>query len=210
MNYNIGAIKQQLGNRKPNILGHEKMKKSAVMLPLLREGGETHLLFEVRAKTLRTQPGEICFPGGRVDDEDKNEEETAVRETCEELGINNGDIEIAAPLDVLVMPYKLLIYPFVGVVSETAVLKPNESEVGEVFSVPLKELLTQNPDRHHVDLHVRPNESFPFHLIPNGKAYKWRSTQIAEYFYTYQDYVIWGLTARILHHFLQLVEKEGI
>jgi peroxisomal coenzyme A diphosphatase NUDT7 len=209
-NYNIGSIKQQLENRKPNILGHEKMKKSAVMLPLIQKGGQTHVLFEVRAKTLRSQPGEICFPGGRVDEEDRNEEETAVRETCEELGLQSTDVEITAPLDVLVMPYKLLIYPFVGIISEQAVLKPNDSEVDEVFCVPLKELLIQRPDRHHVDLHMRPNESFPFHLIPNGKAYKWRSAQVAEYFYTYQDYVIWGLTARILHHFLKLIEKEGI
>ncbi len=72
------------------------------MLPLIQEDGETHVLFEVRAKTLRIQPGEICFPDGRVDEEDRNEEETAIRETCEELGVKKTDVEIAAPLDVLV------------------------------------------------------------------------------------------------------------
>lgn len=186
------------------------MRVSSVLLPLLEKDGQTHVLFQVRGKRLRTQPGEICFPGGGVERQDKNEEETAIRETCEELGLERHQIKMVAPLDLYVTPFHAVIHPYVGVLLEPEQIRPDEFEVEEVFTVPLEYLLNYEPKLHPVHLQVKPGESFPYHLIPRGKYYKWRTGQVPEYFYFYDKYVIWGLTARILTNFLTVIKKEKL
>ena len=66
----ISKVIEKLAGRQPEILGHEQLLKYAVLLPLIEVHNETHILFEVRSMSLRRQPGEICFPGGKVDPED--------------------------------------------------------------------------------------------------------------------------------------------
>ena len=72
----------------------------AVMAPLVRVGGETHLLFEVRALHMRRQPGEVCFPGGRIEPGEEPVE-CAVRETTEELGIGRERIRIVGSIGLI-------------------------------------------------------------------------------------------------------------
>ena len=84
----ISKVIEKLAGRQPEILGHEKLPKYAVLLPLIEVENETHILFEVRSLSLRRQPGEICFPGGKIDPEDSDQRKCAIRETTEELGIN--------------------------------------------------------------------------------------------------------------------------
>ncbi|NEU34154.1 CoA pyrophosphatase, partial [bacterium LRH843] len=57
----------------------------AVLVPLVQKQDELHVLFEVRAHHLRRQPGEICFPGGKIEPNDSTPQDAAVRETTEEL-----------------------------------------------------------------------------------------------------------------------------
>ncbi|MBU8905553.1 NUDIX hydrolase [Desertibacillus haloalkaliphilus] len=204
----VESIKNQLQGRKAKILGHENFLKSAVMIPLIERNGEINLLFEVRSHQLRRQPGEICFPGGKVDESDKDEEHTAIRELCEELGLPANQINTVASLDYVVTPFDSLIYPFVGEIAPHAVISHNPLEVDEVFYVPLDYFLEAKPQRFDINLKVEPEKNFPYHLIPNGKNYNWRVGAIPEYFYEYNDYVIWGLTARILHHFLELIRTN--
>lgn len=210
LKFDLSSIEGLFKNRNANFLGHEEMKFSSVLLPLLEKNGETHVLFEVRGKMLRSQPGEICFPGGGVEEQDKTEADTAIRETCEELGLNRNQIKMVAPLDFLVTPFRGVIYPYVGIILEPESMKPNEFEVDEVFTVPLEHLLTQEPKFHPVHFEVKPDDSFPYHLIPKGKYYKWRTGQMPEYFYFYEKYVIWGLTARILTNFLSLLRDQKV
>lgn len=210
MNLDLTAIEGIFKNRNANLLGREQMRVSSVLVPLLEKEGEPHILFEVRAQGLRRQPGEICFPGGGVEEQDKNEEETAIRETCEELGLSREQIKMIAPLDLYVAPLRSIVYPYVGVILEPHAMKPNTVEVGEVFTVPLRFLLTNKPKSHRIQMQFRPDDSFPFHLIPRGRQYKFGEAQVSEYFYIYEDYVIWGLTARILTNFLNLVKSSNI
>jgi coenzyme A diphosphatase NUDT7 len=205
----LNMIKKKLPDRKPHVLGHENYSKSAVMLPLIEKQGSLHILFEVRADHLRRQPGEICFPGGRVDPTDADAQRTAIRETCEELGIQPHHIEPLAALDFLPTSFGSIIYPFVGKLSGDVEIQPNAAEVAEVFYVPLDYFLMTTPEKYYLQMQFEPQEGFPFHLIPNGKNYNWSRGRIPEYFYNYQDYVIWGLTARILHHFISLIKNEG-
>lgn len=200
----IDKLSKRLNHHKRNILGHETAVQSAVLIPLIRKKSEWHVLFEVRSHHLKRQPGEICFPGGRVEKADKDEAETAVRETCEELRISEDDLNLLGPLDILVQSQSFFVYTYVGAIKEEASIVPNE-EVEEIFTVPLSWLMEREPELHYLEMKIEPDQDFPFDLIPNGKNYNWRKHRKPEYFYLYEDRVIWGLTARILLHFLKLV-----
>jgi len=203
----LSNILKQLENRQPALLGQEKLKKSAVLVPLININGEVHILFEVRSMKLRTQPGDICFPGGRIDLEDKSPKHCAIRETTEELGIADKHIENIIPLDYIASDLGRMIYPFVGEITASDI-SPSEAEVEEVFTVPLDYLLQTEPEVYKVNFNVIPEEHFPFDLIVGGQNYNWQTRHINELFYHYNGKVIWGLTAKILQHFLSLIDPK--
>ena len=205
---NATEVLEKLKNRKPFLIGHDELPKFGVLLPLVEIDQETHVLFEVRALSLRRQPGEICFPGGRIENDDLDPQHTAVRETSEELGINEEDITDIIPLDLMLNSASNIIYPFVGRIKDYNRIQPNESEVGEVFTVPLSYLSETPPEKYRIQFKVEPEEGFPFDLIPGGKNYKWQSRYLDEYFYKYNGNVIWGMTARVLSHFLELLDSN--
>ncbi len=196
-----------LRQRNQGILGQEQAFKSAVFLPLVDIDGETCILFEKRAANLKMQPGEICFPGGSIDPSDLSPAHAAIRETSEELGVQYEDVSLIAPLDIVISPFSAIIYPFVGYVHNLQNIKLNNSEVEEIFFVPLNYLLAYQPSEHKLRLSVKFPENYPFELVPGGKNYPYRDGIIPQQFYIWQDRIIWGLTARILHHFLSLIKK---
>ncbi|MCM3121709.1 CoA pyrophosphatase [Mesobacillus sp. AQ2] len=205
----IQQISEALLGRTPSILGHEQFMKFAVLLPLVEVNNEVHILFEVRALTLRRQPGEVCFPGGRIE---KGEEPrvAAARETSEELGIKESEITNMIPLDFMVSAFGTIIYPFVGTINNPESIKPSEAEVGEVFTVPLAFFKKNQPATYKINFQVEPEDGFPFDLIIGGENYNWQTRSMDEYFYRVNGKVIWGLTARVLTHFLELMEQENI
>ncbi|MRG87856.1 NUDIX hydrolase [Salinibacillus xinjiangensis] len=200
-------ILNKVQGHKPIILGSEEYTKSAVLLPIIQKSDGLHILFEVRSQHLRRQPGEICFPGGRIDQEDSTEQAAAIRETKEELGLKDQDITNVFPINYLVSPFGMMVYPFVGFIQEPDAVNSNPQEVGEVFTVPLSFFLQTKPDIHHVYINIEPDEKFPFDLIVGGENYNWRTGKIDEYFYLYEDRVIWGLTARILADFINMIQS---
>jgi hypothetical protein len=128
----------------------------------------------------------------------------------EELGLEREQIEVFGELDYMISPFNLIIYPFVGWLKNISTLediKFSKDEVAEVFTVPLDFLLHQNPEAHLLEIHPHPAKDFPFYLIQNGENYNWRKGQYPVYFYKYNDYIIWGITARILHNFLEIYRK---
>lgn len=193
-----------LKDRKAQILGHERFFKSAVLLPLVEYQGETCILFEERSRFLVRQPGEICFPGGRIESSDGGEMEAALREAGEELGLPSEEIEVIAPLDILVAPFNVMIYPFLCYIKDHTKIHPNY-EVESILYVPLEHLLSAEPIYSYITIRLEPSETFPYELIPNGEHYDWKSGVYPEFFYLWHDHVIWGLTARIMRHFLSLV-----
>ncbi|MBN6186829.1 CoA pyrophosphatase [Aneurinibacillus sp. BA2021] len=199
-------IQNRISQRSFNLFGFAPLMRAAVMIPLVEKENKLHVLFEVRAQTLKRQPGEICFPGGKIDPGDESEQAAAVRETCEELGLEQADLEVMESLGIMIPPYSSSIYSFVGRIHDVTKIKPNPDEVAEVFYVPLEFFLKNEPDIHHINVAMKPDEDFPFDLIPQGKDYKWRTTKIPEYFYQYDGKIIWGLTARILYEFITIVK----
>ncbi|KHF41959.1 NUDIX hydrolase [Halalkalibacter okhensis] len=203
----LSAIKRQLSNRKSGILGSGTMQ-SAVLLPLVYVNNELSILFEVRSKTLAKQPGEICFPGGKIDPTDPTPEAAAIRELTEEIGIPENKIKMIAPLDKLVTPFRGIIYPFIGELLCLDELNINHDEVDHTFTVPLSYLYEHEPDVHSMKLWFEPGADFPIDKVPNKHAYSNRYNEISEHFYYYHEYVIWGLTARILNHFLDITKPS--
>ncbi|GHI00920.1 NUDIX hydrolase [Neobacillus kokaensis] len=201
----LEAILSKLKKHTPSILGSSEYSKYAVMVPLIQKEDGIHVLFEVRSLQLRRQPGEICFPGGKIDLDDIDEKAAAIRETKEELGVDSSDISGVLPLDFMVSPFGMLIYPFVGYVSQPEKIKCNPVEVSEVFTVPLSFFMSHEPEIHYVKFKVIPEQNFPYDLIVGGKNYNWRTREVEEYFYVYEDKAIWGMTARILAHFIELL-----
>ncbi|MCX8002532.1 MAG: CoA pyrophosphatase [Anoxybacillus mongoliensis] len=207
MNKMIDTLINELQKRTPTIMDFDKFAQYAVLLPLIQQDDEVFVLFEVRSLQLRRQPGEICFPGGKMDPCDQSPQEAAIRETCEELGIEKEHITHVVPLDYVLSPFGMVIYPFVAFV-DTTHMQINEKEVGDVFTVPLSFFLETKPKIYRVPFEPKPENDFPFDDIPGGREYNWRPRYIEEHFYYYKDKVIWGLTAKIIYHFTQLIQKE--
>jgi coenzyme A diphosphatase NUDT7 len=199
-------ITEKIQTHKPEVLGSRDFAKFAILLPLIERDGEVHVLFEKRAETLRRQPGEVCFPGGRIDPHDPSPKSAALREADEELGISEDEISAVFPLDYMVSPFGMIIYAFAGFIDPAAEFKPNPAEVGELFSVPLSFFIENPPRVYQINFDIQPEESFPYDLIVGGRDYSWRARNMEEYFYLYEDKVIWGLTARILSHFIDIIK----
>ncbi|WP_198003925.1 NUDIX hydrolase [Thermosinus carboxydivorans] len=201
-------LQKLLAARHGDIGNKSDFFRSAVLLPLVDTAEGLAVLFEVRSGNLAWQPGEICFPGGRIEASDQSALAAAVRETAEELGLAPAQIRPLGPLDWVIGQIGVLLYPFVGyLAADVADLKPNREEVAEVFTVPLVWLLAAQPQVGHMEMATRPLSDFPFHLLADySPDWKPRITYPV-WFYQYGARVIWGLTARVLKGFLDLCRE---
>lgn len=194
----------KLKNREIGISDIEHYKRFSVFLPLIKQQESYYVLFEIRSDNLDKQPSEICFPGGKIE-EGETKAEAAVRETCEELNISKTHIEIVTELDTVVTPFNTIIYPFAGFISDYKnTFSPDE--VKEVFLVPLSFFTDNEPLYYKTNVNISVEEDFPFALIPKGKNYPWAKGTYPTFFYEYEGKVIWGITARIVYHFIQCIK----
>ncbi len=197
----IKNVKDIIEENRPKLRSSVRGREAAVMLPLVYKDGEWQILFEVRSSKLKTQPGEICFPGGGID-VGENPREAAVREVCEELLIDASQIEVLGEIDGTIGPSGAPMWAFAGIVRDYKGTFSSD-EVAEIFTVPLRELLEMEPTIGTVKLHIEMPEDFPAEMIPDHENYKWRGREQEIPFYPWHEYMIWGATGRILHNFLE-------
>jgi len=202
---NLEYIINKYKNRKS--LPEGKYKRFSILIPLILVNKEIHLLFELRSERLNTQPGEICFPGGRIE-EKETPMACAIRETSEELNIDTNNIHILGQGDYIVTPFNLILYNYLGLLRDISIndIKFNRDEVSSIFTVPLEYFLKTPPEVYHVETSLNLPESFPFEKIQNGRVYNWRTGKYPILFYEYNDYVIWGMTARIVKNFIEILK----
>lgn len=181
----------------------------AVLAPLIEVNNVPSLLYQVRSGQLKRQPGEISFPGGRIE-EGENPRLAAIRETNEEMGIDKDNIEIIGQLDSLLDSRNNLIYPILGQINNINFDDINffKDEVAEVFTVPIDFFINNKPEIYEMSYKMNEDGSFPFHKIPNGTMYQTRTLTYPVYLYEYNNYVIWGLTAKITFNFIKELIKK--
>ena len=192
----INGIKEKMAGRKPGVIGDRK--EFAVLIPLLEREDGLHLLFEKRSGNIK-QPGDTCFPGGRIE-AGESITECALRETAEEIGIT--DVEVIGQFDSILEVNRITMHTVVGIVTEGAlkIVRLNSDEVADIFTVPLDFFVTAEPMSHTVKI-IQDTADFPYEETGIQKDYKWRVGQQEIFIYHYEDRIIWGLTARIAKWF---------
>jgi 8-oxo-dGTP pyrophosphatase MutT (NUDIX family) len=161
---------------------------ASVLVPIVvRETGPA-VLFTRRTDHLNDHPGQVSFPGGRVEESDASAIDTALRETQEEIGLDRGHIDVIGRLPDYLTASGFRVMPIVSIVHPPFELLPDPFEVAEVFEVPLSFLMSgMNHRRMQAD-------------FPRGMGRR------SFYAIPYEQYFIWGATAgmlRNLFHFLR-------
>ena len=124
--------------------------RKATVFFLLREIEETlYVVFTRRSKNLSSHPGQISFPGGRIDKDDPTIVDAGFREVEEEIGIKKDNIETLGLLPPHETVSQFIIYPFVGFIKKPTSFFVNKNEVEELFFVPLVFLLNNENMQYH-------------------------------------------------------------
>lgn len=201
-----GKIENIFKNREVGKLG--KIKEAAVMILIQEDGEKLNVIFEVRSTKLKSQPGDICFPGGKIE-VGETPKMAAIRETMEELNLKKDDINYIGQMDDFITPYGLIIYTFVAT-TKVKKIYPSEFEVDKILKLDLVELCQYEPKLYNMNIGPLNKDGFPFELINGGESYKFRQGILEQYFYTFNNYTIWGYTAYILKNFLDIIKESEL
>ena len=154
------------------------LRPAAVLVPIVLRESEPTLLLTRRTDHLHHHPGQVSFPGGRVEAQDTSPIETALRETEEEISLARHHVELLGCLPQYRTGTGFDVTPVVGLVTPPFELSPDAFEVAEVFEVPLSFLLDEaNHQLHRVEVRGKLRE---YYAMPYG------------------DYFIWGATAGMI------------
>ncbi len=197
---------EKMKQYRPGIIDLDIYKKYAVGIPFLVKDDEIRILFEVRASHLNTLPGDICLPGGKIEPGEQPIQ-AVIREISEELLLPQDQIELLGASDLYITGKESVIYPF-PVLLHNYDFTFVKDEVKEVFTVPLGFFLDTEPEAATSSIVEAPQEDFPFHRINGGRAYPWLKATRKILFYQYEERTIWGLTAKILHSFVQIMKRD--
>jgi 8-oxo-dGTP pyrophosphatase MutT (NUDIX family) len=159
--------------------------EAAVLVPLYESDGELHAVFTKRRDDLRRHPGEISFPGGRRDEDDRDLLATSLREAEEEIGLPVDSVDVLGalqPTPTIATGYA--VYPFVGMIDSGREWTPSAREVAAVIELSLSSLLSGYGRRR---------------LVRRGLPIRTDT-------YLVGDHLIWGATARILADLFDRIE----
>lgn len=204
-----------------SIIGKERYLNSAVLIPIVLIDGKEFILFQKRSQTVR-QPGEISFPGGHFDSNiDSDFLSTAIRETCEELGVLNNKIEILGKLGTLVTPLEVIVEAYLGVLNINSIdeLEIDRKEVEKIFLVPLQYFVDNDPDEYFTRLEIHPyitKEDGKRELLlpvkelglPERYSFSWKRGKHRVLVYRTTEEIIWGITAELIYELSQKLKDK--
>ena len=182
-------LRDALASRTPRRFSQEGARDASVLIPIISVPEPT-LVFTVRTETLSSHKGQIAFPGGSADPGDASPIQTALRETHEEIGLDPAHVEVLGELDAFpTFVSGFVVTPVVGWLDHEPELVPNPAEVATILHVPVRELSEE----------IRSEAGFSHRekTYPT-EAWVWR------------ERVIWGVTARLLRTFLEIVADAGL
>ncbi len=213
-------LKEQLGYT-AQISGREEYFRSVVLVLLIPLDGEYHFVFQKRCRNIR-QGGELCFPGGRIDETDRTLEQTAIRETVEELGIPREKIEIIGRLDTIVAPMGTIVDAFVGIADiRKEDIVANPLEVESILTIPVSYFMEHAPERYSAEVHVSPTHIeketgeeiilLPAEELGLPDTYKkpWGGFRYSVLVYKLQNEILWGFTARMVDDFINRIKEKA-
>lgn len=176
-----------------------RQRAYAVLVPVAEEGGELSLLFEVRAASLRTHSGEVCFPGGGIEP-GEDPARAALREMREELGLAPPLVELGPTLERAHHSSGFWTEPVLARLAPgwRDALCPAPAEVQDVFTVPLNFFRQTPPEVYRCAVVTVPSEDFPAASLGFPEGYSWREGNFEVPVWFWEDRPIWGLTARIV------------
>lgn len=167
----------------------ETLRKAAVLILLVKKEDGLHVLFTERTAHLTSHPGQISFPGGGCEAQDKSMAETALRESAEEIGLDPKNARVIGQLSDYITRSGYIVTPVVAVLENDQQWKPDENEVAGLFDVPLDYILTKGNIREEaVSFEGKERRFF---------AIDWR------------EFRIWGATAGILHNFAEILSAKA-
>lgn len=174
----LDKLRLRVPEYRPRAVGGAGMPEAGVLIPVTCIDSEPEIILTLRSNTLSTHSGEVALPGGRRDPGDVDLAYTALRETHEEIGLAPDLVEMIGPLGTLVSRFGIKVTPYVGIVPDVFDLRPNASEIQEVFRVPVSYFMRDDREMtHRID-------------------YEGRSWYVPSY--RYEGFKIWGLTSLIL------------
>ncbi len=148
---------------------------AAVLIPLIKRENGLSVILTKRTAHLHSHPGQVSFPGGGVDEGDKDTEDAALRESEEEIGLPRDKVEIIGRLsDYYVGPSHARVAPYIGYIADPVLLAPDPFEVDEIFEVPLAYLMeTANIQKVTKTYTIG---TLQFYAIDYGKFHIWGAT----------------------------------
>ena len=181
------AVKRILESCSPRSIEDPSLSPAAVLVLTYPKDGEYCILFNKRTQTVEHHKGEISFPGGAQDVEDRDYLETALRETHEEMGILREDVTLLGQLDDVATRSRYGIKVFVGTIPYPYPFHPNPGEIAAVLEVPISELNSPRNLRHEA---------------------RWEAgIPVRAHSYLFGEHLITGATAKIVRQFLDLVKS---
>ena len=167
----------------------EELRQAAVLIAVT-DSEDPELIYTLRSNKVGSHGGEVSFPGGMFEKEDKDLQNTALRESQEETGLDQSKVNILGPIDTVVSRFNISVTPYVGIVPNNIELNNNSDEIEACFRVPLSFLLK---DKRHRNDEINRNGDIFF--MPA---------------YSFDSYIIWGLTAMITVDFLNIALEANI
>lgn len=190
----ISRLRDYYADHTPSLMG--ECGGSAVLVPLVEHDGETCLLYEVRAASIR-QPGEICFPGGKRE-MGETPLQCALRETWEELAIPETAVTVLGAMDFVYIRAHSLLRPFLAVLDPAALprMRPDPAEVADTLLLPLP-WLKDHPPQVYTHRQAVEAPGFPYAEAGIQSDYPWRPYFLEVPLYRGTPKPLWGITARI-------------
>lgn len=163
-------------------------RESAVMMLFYPKNEQAHLVLIKRNTYPGVHSAQISFPGGKSEPEDNDLAQTALRETHEEIGVTNEEIDVVMPFsEIYIPPSNFLVYPFLGVSYKTPVFNPNPEEVAAIIELPLEIFLDDS-----IVIETKMQTSYSQSI--NVPAFK------------FKDHVVWGATAMIMSELKETIK----
>ena len=187
-NLTPSIIQEKLARYQRQSIVKSALTKSAVLIPIVKTKNGMELLFTKRSESVEHHQGQISFPGGATEVADRSHADTALRESFEEIGIEQSAISILGVMDDLQTPSGFVVTPVVGFIQELPPLHINPKEVAQVILVPLEKFFDDS--LRHSTMRERDGviwEVFSYEV--------WKEP-------------VWGATAFFVKHLIDLLKES--